>query len=179
MNSERGIQAVVNVDNERLKFWKSGKLLTSIPKDLLMLTGWLDENASTTVVAERADGTFVTAPASSVKDEDYTVVFRVPRNNYDRERLESILGILRKLQSDTRHAEQLIRKRQSEGKDAERLKKDREWLMRTRGALYGRINSFLDTLRFEITDMGLEEMRYQAPSKRMWVEQIRSEMDND
>ena len=134
MNSERGIQAVVNVDNERLKFWKSGKLLTSIPKDLLMLTGWLDENASTTVVAERSDGTFVTAPASSVRDEDYTVVFRVPKNNYDRERLESILGILRKLQSDTRHAEQLIRKREKEGKDAERLKKDRERLTRTRGA---------------------------------------------
>lgn len=171
--------AINVVDNERIRFWKSLGLLQSVPRRLLAMTGWLKENADTIVVTETEDGAKAATIAEADKDPDYSIIFRVPSDRTEREYLKECLRYLRKWEADVDHCDEKISQREKEGKSAEGLRKDREWILRKRAASCSRINAFLDTLRFDIADMGLGELRYQASSKKALVEEWRKEMDND
>lgn len=171
--------AINIVDNERIQFWKSLGLLRPVPRRLLAMTGWLKENIDAMIVTETEDGARVTTAAEASKDPDYSVIFRVPSDKAERSYLEECLRYLRKWEADIDHCDEKISRREKEGKSAEGLKKDREWILRKRAASCSRINAFLDTLRFDIAEMGLGELRYQAPVKRALVEGWRREMDDD
>ena len=183
-NDLRGQTTVT--DLERLQFWKEEKLLTSIPVRLLLLTNWFGVNQDEVFVASSGEGgnEIKVGPLKDMLDSQ-SIIFKAPTDKLGRNRLEDILSLLRTKQRELDQIDSLIRKRKQMGdedetrKDVMYLKRLEERVRAPHPMIDGAINAFLDTMRFQVSEMGLSEMRYQSPMHRMALQQRVEEMDSD
>ena len=183
-NDLRGQTTVT--DLERLQFWKEEKLLTSIPVRLLLLTNWFGVNQDEVFVASSGESgnEIKVGPLKDMLDSQ-SIIFKAPTDKLGRNRLEDILSLLRTKQRELDQIDALIRKRKQMGdedetrKDVMYLKRLEERVRAPHPMIDGAINAFLDTMRFQVSEMGLSEMRYQSPIHRMALQQRVEEMDSD
>lgn len=179
--------SVIDIDNERLKFWRSLGLIRSIRRDILELTGWLEESGEQDIYIEK-DGSTVRRPVSSLAlERDYSAVFSMPRTDGERRALSKFLRDFEMILSQKSHIDELIREAEAvkpaeQGIDStlvDKLKADRKWLLRKRGTMYSTFNGLLNSMHFDVSEMSLAEMRYQAAAAKVRIERVWSDMDND
>lgn len=112
------------------------------------------------------------------------IVFKLPplgtkEGEYARDNMHEVMFMLRMNQRLVDGRRSRIARFKAEGKDTtydeRRLLKG----SRPRPMDDAFINSFLDTLRFEVSETSLNELKYQAPMRRISVQALREEMDND
>lgn len=182
MSTERGLpRPIIDIDSKRLEFWKSMGLIHSIRKEILQLTGWLDENQDTQIVVETSRGLMPATPHSMLENErrDYSAVFSAPVERRDKRRLALFLDEFELELSQKRAIDKLIRNAQAQNIDTKNMEDTREWLLRERGMMFGLFNSLLNTMHFDVSETSLAELRYQASAKKVRIERIREDMDND
>ena len=177
--SQADNQALQVTDLERLKFWKEKSLLTSIPVNLLTLTNWFAYRKEDNIVAQLdKEDNFVVKRLDEVAG-DYSVVFKAPQGKYERSILDWVLVKLRQKRAVLDATAELIAANKSAGKDIRQLESLISRVNRPRPHIDSAINAFLDSMRFDVGDIGLSEMRYQSAAKRAALENLRRDMDND
>ncbi|MBX8632788.1 MAG: hypothetical protein KIY12_07970 [Thermoplasmata archaeon] len=182
-----------DTDYERLKFWREQRLITPISGRLLLLTNWFAANQDEIYIGEKGNEII----AGKLRDlvNETSIIFKAPQTREGKARLEAVLLYLREKQRQIDHVESLISRRegvmQQKGtgitsdeaakiqKDVKHLRKLISDIMSPKPRTEASINTFLDTMRFEITEVGLAELRYQSPVRRLSLEERIREMDND
>ena len=182
-----------DTDYERLKFWREQRLITPISGRLLLLTNWFAANQDEIYIGEKGNEII----AGKLRDlvNETSIIFKAPQTREGKARLEAVLLYLREKQRQIDHVESLISRRdgamQQKGvdissdeaakiqKDVKHLRKLISDIMSPKPRTEAGINTFLDTMRFEITEVGLAELRYQSPVRRLSLEERIREMDND
>lgn len=106
--------SVIDIDNERLKFWKSLGLIRSIRREVLELTGWLRENGNEPSAVE-VDGKLIRAPPNLLgAEKDYSAVFSMPKSEVERRTLRKFLSDFELVLSQRSHIDRLIEQTRAE-----------------------------------------------------------------
>lgn len=177
---------VVDVDSKKTDFWQGEGNLSPIPARLLMQTNWFayhwDEIAG--MVSFRESGGTLNVEKMDEVIAKRLIVFKLPprgtREGEDAwDNMCEVMFRLRLKQRlvDGRHNR--IERLKAEGKDTSYDERRLLKGSRPRPMDDAFINSFLDTLRFEVSETSLNELRYQAPTRRISVQTLREDMDND
>ncbi len=174
-------RVVADVDSKKTDFWKAPELLSSIPARLLMQTNWFvyHQHEIANMIAIKESSGSVNVDTLDAAIGKYNIVFKLPGTADSWDNLQEVMFRLRLKQRQTDARQDLIQRLKSEGKDAtyheHRLSRGR----RPHPMDDAFINSFLDTLRFQVSEISLNELRYQTPMRRVSAQMLREEMDND
>ena len=178
-SSER---ALIDVDNKRLEFWQKPELLSSVPARLLLQTNWFayHQNEIARVIAEKEQNGNISLNTLDSVIGSYKIVFKLPEGNpRAKKELDDKMFELRMIQRYIDEQQERIAQRKAEGKDTTHQERLLRRMMKPLPKSDADINSFLDSLRFEVSSLSLDEMKYQAPAKRIHVQEAREAMDND
>lgn len=189
VDSNRFQGAIPATDFERLQFWKEEKLLTTIPVRLLLQTNWFAAEQDSIVVG--TDDQKGEIHVGKLRDmlQDYSIIFKAPQDEFGKNRLEHVLLLLRTKQREVDKLDALVaarqhRKSREDGdgntqRDVLYLQYLKERIQAPHPMIDSVINSFLDTMRFQVSEIGLAEMRHQQPMKRLRALSAVEDLDND
>lgn len=155
-----------------------------------MQTNWFAaEQDSVVAASDDAQGTI---HVGKLKDmlQDYSIIFKAPQDTFGATRLEHVLFLLRTKQRELDKLDTLMAARvhkpvepvQRESRtqrDVLYLQYLKERIQAPHPVIDSVINSFLDTMRFQVSEIGLAEMRYQQPLRRAQALMSAEDMDND
>ncbi len=178
-------QILPSPDIERINFWKAQGLLTSIPIPLLLLVNWPALHLDDIVVGYQ-DGDYLSGPVRDFIEHGSSVIFKAGSSRQERETLRVILMELRGMQRaydimelDKNDKLKLCKTDVEKKQVKEEFKRDRKRILAPQIMLDAGINAFLDTMRFEVSELGLSELRQRVGQTRVEVTEERRRLDND
>ncbi len=179
MNDIPGTQMIKSPDIEKINFWKEKGRLATIPYELLSLSGYIEDYAESEVVGEK-DGQVFTGKVHNIP-EGTEILFWSPQDRKEKNDLQEILSFLEEKKQSVALVDFITRKFQDMGRkdDVLYLLKEKNRIKSPQIMINGRINAFLDTLRFKVSEVGMTELRQYPSLKRFSIEEKERELNND
>ena len=179
MNENHDYQLVQTADIEKINFWKAQGRLSTIPWELLELSGYIKSYGESVVVGS-VDGKTVEGKVRNVP-EGTEILFWSPQERMEKMKLEEILVFLEEKKQAIHLAESIISRftEAKRGDDVKYLQRGMKRIKAPTIAINGRINAFFDTLRFRVSEVGMTELRQMPFRARYLIEQRERELNDD
>ncbi len=179
--SDIGINAQLlkSPDIEKINFWKEKGRLATIPWALLALSGYIEEYAQAEVIGEK-DGKIMKGAVYTLP-EGTEILFWSPQEKTEKIKLEEILTLLEEKKQAIALVDTIINKFAKVGKedDVMYLEREKQRIKAPLIIINGRINAFLDTLRFRVSEVGMTELRQYPWAQRLSLEKRERELNDD
>jgi hypothetical protein len=171
--------SVMESETEKLEFWKKKGIVTVIPASLLSYADYFVINSESSFVVE--NGKNVAIKKGNEIDLSDQIIFKSPSTKYLKARLEESLTILRKMQQADNLLRQIELNKDIKMKDAKKkaVEHIRRMIFTPKIEMFSLINSTFDLLKFETSDLALNQLRTGNITETIRLMEKKREIENE
>ncbi|PMP81398.1 MAG: hypothetical protein C0175_05550 [Caldisericum exile] len=172
--------SVMEAETEKLEFWKKKGVITVIPAALLFYTDYFVTNANSSFVVQNEKG-YAIKKGNEIDYSDQ-IIFKAPSSKELKIKLEESLRLLRKMQQADNLLNQISKQiMDSVMKDAKNraIEHIRRMIFTPKIEIFSAINSIFDMLKFETSDLALNQLRTGNITETIRLMERKREIENE